>query len=367
MKIAIVVGARPNFIKVAPLITAINKSKKKHKKLSFILIHTGQHFDENMSEIFFEEMKIPKPDYSLNVGSGSHGKQTGEMIIKIEEVLMQEKPDFLVSIGDTNSTLAGALAASKLRIPIGHIEGGLRMYNKDIAEDVNRVLTDHMSALIFVPTVIGKGNLLKEGISPKMIFNYGDIMYDAMLQFNKIADKTSVLSKTLQLKKKGFILATVHRAENTANIDLAKMILDAFVELSKEIDIVLPMHPRTSKLLAEHNLLDHYAKHIKIIPPIGYLDMLAMEKNAKLVVTDSGGVQKEAFFQKTPCVILFDTPWTELLDLGWNVVVHPKSTKYIVKNIQKALQSKGGKNATPYGKGNTSELILDKIIAYLKK
>jgi UDP-GlcNAc3NAcA epimerase len=365
MKLCIVVGARPNFIKAAPLITAINKYRKKHKKLSFFIIHTGQHFDDNMSEIFFREMKIPKPDYNLNVGSGHHGKQTGEMLIGLEEVLLKEKPDLLISIGDTNSTLAGALTAAKLHIPVAHVEGGLRMNDKSIAEDLNRLLIDHMSSLIFVPSKSSKENLLRESIPAEAIFNYGDIMYDAMLQFDKIAEKKSKLMQELKLKKKDFILATIHRAENTSGIELVTTILDAFVILAKEHKIVLPMHPRTRKILEQHKLLAHYAEHLTIIPPIGYLDMLVMEKNAKLVVTDSGGVQKEAFFQGTPCVIMFTTPWTELIDLKWNTVAHPRSVQYLVKNIKAAIGRKG-KNSFPYGKGNTADLVVERIITYLK-
>jgi UDP-GlcNAc3NAcA epimerase len=367
MKLCIVVGARPNFIKVAPLITAITQYRKKDKSLSFFMIHTGQHYDENMSDVFFKEMGIPKPKYSLNIGSGSHGKQTGEMLGKIEEILLQEKPDMMVSIGDTNSTLAGALAAAKLNIPVSHIEAGLRLHDRNNAEEVNRVLTDHLASLNFVPTKAGKEFLLNEGFKSNVVFHYGDIMYDAALQFSAIADKKSKILKTLGLKHKEFLLATVHRAENTATIAHTRTILDAFVELSKSIKVVLPIHPRTKNLLVQHNLLDEYAKSIQIIEPLGYLDMLVMEKNAKLIVTDSGGVQKEAFFQGTPCIYLFtNTPWPELVTLGWNTVVPPKSTAFIVKNVKEVLAKKKGKSGAPYGKGNSAELMLEKMVSFVK-
>ncbi len=366
IKLCIVVGARPNFIKAAPIITAIKKYRKEYKELTFFLIHTGQHYDENMSDVFFKEMGIPKPDFQLSIGSGNHGKQTGEMIEKIEEILLKEKPDLLVSIGDTNSTLSGALAAAKLHIPIAHVEAGLRLFNKNIPEEVNRLLTDHLSALLFVPTKLGKDNLLKEGMKNNTVFQYGDIMYDATLQFDKVAEKKSKVLKTLGLKKDEFILVTVHRAENTAHIDQLKTILDSFVEVSANHKIVMPIHPRTKNLLKEHNLLDHYSAHIQVTDPLGYMDMLVMEKNARLIVTDSGGVQKEAFFQQTPCVTLFEnTAWVELVDLGWNNIVPPKSTKFITKNIMDVLKKKKGKAGSPYGKGNAAELMVERIITFL--
>ena len=367
IKLCIVVGARPNFIKAAPIITAIKKYRKDHKDLNYFLIHTGQHYDENMSDVFFKEMGIPEPHYQLSIGSGNHGKQTGEMIGQIEEILLKENPDMLISIGDTNSTLAGAVAASKLHIPIAHIEAGLRLFNKHIPEEVNRLLTDHLSSLLFVPTKLAKENLIKEGMKPSTILQYGDIMYDATLQFDKIAEKKSKILKTLNLEKDGFILVTVHRAENTAHIDHLKIILDSFVELSAQHKVVMPIHPRTKNLLNEHKLLEEYAKHIQVVDPLGYMDMLVMEKNAKLIVTDSGGVQKEAFFQETPCVTLFEnTAWVELVELGWNTIVPPISTKLITKSILKVLKKKTkGKKGSPYGKGDSAELMLGKIVAFL--
>lgn len=370
MKLCIVVGARPNFIKAAPLVTAIKKFQKKHKDLSYFILHTGQHFDVNMSDVFFNEMGIPKPDYQLSVDMGTtHGKQTGEMMIKLEEVMIAEKPDMVISIGDTNSTLAGALAAAKLNIPVAHVEAGLRMYNKNLAEDVNRVVTDHMSTLLFAPSDVGKRNLQREGFPKSAICQYGDTMYDALIQFDKIAEKNATVFKNLKLKKKDFVLVTMHRVENTYSIERARIILDAFVELSKEIKMVLPLHPRTRNLLKEHQLFDYYAEHLTITDPIGYLDMLVLEKNAKLVITDSGGVQKEAFYQKTPCVFLFDdtTSWKELVEMGWMTEIIPKSTPQVLKGLKKALHAKPGKKGNPYGKGNAAELIIGKIVSHLKK
>jgi UDP-GlcNAc3NAcA epimerase len=370
MRLCIVVGARPNFIKAAPLVTAIKKYQKKHKDLSFFILHTGQHFDVNMSDVFFNEMGIPMPEFQLNIDSGTtHGKQTGEMLIKVEEVLMNQQPDMVISVGDTNSTLAGALAAGKLNIPIAHVEAGLRMYNKNLAEDVNRVVTDHMSTLLFPPSDVGKKNLLREGFPKQAVWQYGCVMYDALRQFEKIAEKTSKVFKESGLKKKEFVLVTMHRIENTFSVERARIILDALVTIAKDIKVILPLHPRTRNMLKEHDLFDYYAEHLMIIDPIGFLDMLVLEKNAKLVVTDSGGVQKEAFFQRTPCVFLFDdkTSWTELVELGWLTEVVPKSKDYVVKQIKKALSAKPGKKGNPYGKGNASELIIGKIISHLKK
>jgi UDP-GlcNAc3NAcA epimerase len=367
MRLCIVVGARPNFIKAAPLVTAIKKYQKKHKGLSYFILHTGQHFDINMSDVFFNEMKIPKPDYQLDVKDGAtHGRQTGEMLMKVEEVLMSEKPDMVISIGDTNSTLAGALAAAKLSIPIAHVEAGLRMYNKTLAEDVNRVVTDHMSTLLFAPSAVGKKNLEREGFPKGAVWQYGDVMYDALLQFDKIAEKTAKVFKAQKLKKKEFVLVTMHRVENTYSIERARIILDALVGLAKEIKI---MHPRTRNLLKEHGLYDYYAEHLTIIDPVGYLDMLVLEKHAKLVVTDSGGVQKEAFYQRTPCVFLFDvtTSWQELVEMGWMTEVSPKTTPQVLKSLKQALHAKPGKKGNPYGKGDAAELMIGKIISHLEK
>lgn len=369
MKLCIVVGARPNFIKAAPLVTAIKKFQKKHKDLTYFILHTGQHFDVNMSDVFFDEMKIPRPDYQLDVDMGStHGKQTGEMLIKLEEVMIAEKPDMVISIGDTNSTLAGALAAAKLAIPIAHVEAGLRMYAKHLAEDVNRVVTDHMSTLLFAPSAVGRKNLEREGFPKSAVYEYGDVMYDALLQFDKIADKTAKVYKNLKLKKKDFVLVTMHRIENTYSVERARIILDALVETAKEIKVVLPLHPRTRNMLKQHNLFDYYSEHLILTDPVGYLDMLVLEKHAKLVVTDSGGVQKEAFYQKTPCIFYFDdkTSWKELVELGWMTEVVPKSKEQMFKQIKKALHAGPGKKGNPYGKGNSAELMIGKIIEHLK-
>jgi len=370
MKLCIVVGARPNFIKAAPLVTAIRKFQKKHKKLKYFVLHTGQHFDVNMSDIFFEEMGMSKPDYQLEVDSGStHGRQTGQMLMGVEEVLMKERPDMVISVGDTNSTLAGALAAVKLSIPIAHVEAGLRMFNKSLAEDVNRVATDHMSTLLFPPSAVGVRNLRREGFAKSVIWNYGDVMYDALLQFGKVAEKKATVFKELKLRKKDYVLVTMHRIENTYSVERARIILDALVEISKEMKIVLPLHPRTRNMLKSHDLYDYYSQHLTITEPVGYLDMLVLEKHAKLVVTDSGGVQKEAFYQGTPCVFLFDdkTSWTELVQLGWLTEVVPKSKSYVEKQVRKALHARPGKKANPYGKGNAAELMIGKIISHLSK
>lgn len=311
MKIITVVGARPQFIKAAAVSKVIRKGHKE------ILIHTGQHYDENMSKIFFDELCIPKPDYNLEVGSGNHGFQTGTMMIKLEEIYLREKPDMVLVYGDTNSTLAGALTASKLLIPVVHVEAGLRSFNMAMPEEQNRVLTDHISTLLFAPTETAVNNLNDEGIH-KGIFNVGDVMYDAILFFKKIAEEKSDIIKRLNLSENGYILATIHRAENTNDIAKLKNIMEALSESG--VKIVLPLHPRTKKYIESYGL--HIGDNISVIDPVGYLDMINLEMHAQKIVTDSGGVQKEAFFMKKPCITMREqTEWVETVQNGWNVLV----------------------------------------------
>jgi UDP-GlcNAc3NAcA epimerase len=311
MKAVSVVGARPQFIKAAPVSREL---RKEHKEIS---VHTGQHYDYLMSAIFFNELGIPEPDYNLGVGSASHGRQTGEMLIRIEKALLTEKPDWVLVYGDTNSTLAGALAAAKLHIPVAHVEAGLRSFNREMPEEINRILTDHVSDLLFCPTETAVRNLAREGIT-KGVHNVGDVMYDAVLHNIGIAEQRSHILERLGIEPKAYLLATVHRPQNTDRAESLRSILSAFNALDELI--VFPAHPRTSEAI--ERLGYHLRPNVKLIEPVSYLDMLVLEKNARLILTDSGGVQKEAYFFGVPCVTLREeTEWVETVEAGWNVVV----------------------------------------------
>jgi len=315
MKILTVVGARPQFIKLAPLSKILRENG-----ISEIIVHTGQHYDENMNDLFFKELEIPEPDYNLGIGSGNHGEQTGRMLIEIEKIMLKEKPDLVIVYGDTNSTLAGALAASKLHIKLAHVEAGLRSFNKRMPEEINRVLTDHVSDILFCPTQTAVENLKNEGIT-NGVYLVGDVMFDALLHFSKISDMKSNVLERLNIKPKEYYLATIHRAENTDNYERLKNILTAFSKMDEMV--VFPIHPRTRKMINYYGLDDLLENdNVKVIDPVGYLDMLKLEKNAKAILTDSGGVQKEAFWLKVPCITLRDeTEWVETVNLGWNRLV----------------------------------------------
>lgn len=325
MKVITVVGARPQFIKAAPV------SKALRKNYDEILIHTGQHYDDNMSKIFFEELAIPVPDYNLHIGSGGHGKMTGEMLSKLEEIYIKEKPDCVLVYGDTNSTLAGALAASKLLIPVVHVEAGLRSFNKAMPEEQNRILTDNLSKLLLVPTEDALKNLSSEGIKSG-VHNVGDVMYDAVLMFKERAKSKENLLVELGCEKGEYILTTIHRAENTNDIKRLENIIQALNECGETI--ILPLHPRTKKFISDYGL--EFNDNIKVIDPIGYLEMLMLEANSKKIVTDSGGVQKEAYFMDKPCVTMRDeTEWVETVEVGWNIVVGTNKDKILdaIKNF----------------------------------
>lgn len=356
-KILTVIGARPQFVKAA----AVSVCMKNHEYLKEILVHTGQHYDEGMSQIFFNELSIPKPDYNLNIGSGSHGVQTGKMLEEIEKVLLKDKPDMVLVYGDTNSTLAGALSAAKLHIPVAHVEAGLRSFNKKMPEEINRVLTDHVAEILFIPNDVARKNLINEGIPENKIVQSGDVMYDIALRFGEIAEKKSTILEDLKLGDVPYVLVTIHRAENTDDVNNIKMIVDGISRVSKDIKVVFPIHPRTKKTLENIGNLEQFSKDVLIINPVGYLDMLILEKNASSIVTDSGGVQKEAFFYKVPCITLREeTEWTELVDLGWNRIVKPDNSDNIYSGIKNAI-GKEGKNGQPYGDGKASEIIVDFI------
>lgn len=315
MKVATIIGARPQFIKAA----VVSRAFREHpKNIQDIIVHTGQHYDTNMSDVFFDELDIPYPDYNLGIGGGTHGQNTGRMIEMIEEVIIQEKPDLLIVYGDTDSTLAGALAAVKLHVTVAHVEAGLRSFNRRMPEEINRVLVDHASDLLFTPTSTAIKNLESEGISRETICHVGDVMYDAALYYSKKAENKSRIFNKLELESKKYVLATVHRAENTDSVDKLRGIFDGLGSL--DMPVILPLHPRTAKALYSHRLT--LPKNIMAIDPVGYLDMVMLEKHAFIIATDSGGVQKEAYFHRVPCVTLRDeTEWIELVDAGWNVLV----------------------------------------------
>lgn len=309
MKIATVVGARPQFIKAASVSRVLRRDHQE------ILIHTGQHYDTNMSDIFFDELHIPRPDFHLGIGSGRHGAQTGAILEKVEEVLIQETPDALLVYGDTNSTLAGALAASKLHIPVIHIEAGLRSFNRRMPEEINRILTDHLSGWLSCPTETAVKNLSAEGIT-EGVSQDGDVMYDAFLYNLELAKEKSNILHTQGLGPKSYILCTIHRAENTDDPARLTQILKALSKIS--LPVVLPLHPRTRKIVHELGLTS-LLNRINVIEPVGYLDMITLEANTLKLVTDSGGVQKEAYFAGVPCITMRDeTEWVETVDVGWN-------------------------------------------------
>ncbi|MFA0823681.1 MAG: non-hydrolyzing UDP-N-acetylglucosamine 2-epimerase [Methanomethylovorans sp.] len=313
MKILSIIGARPQFIKCAPL------SRKLRQNHEEILLHTGQHYDSNMSDVFFRELDIPEPDYNLGIGSGLHGEQTGRMLFEIEKLLIKEQPDFVLVYGDTNSTLAGALAASKLNIKVAHVEAGLRSFDRTMPEEVNRIITDHLSNLLFCPTDAAVINLKKEGITSG-VYNTGDVMVDALnYNLNISKEKSSILTD-LKLEKKQYLVATLHRPANTNNCKNLSSIVDALC--NSRWPIVFPMHPRTKKYLKEYGLWNKLCENVKVISPVGYLDMLSLMANSKKILTDSGGVQKEAYMLDVPCITMREnTEWVETVEDGWNVLV----------------------------------------------
>ena len=365
MKLITIIGARPQFIKAAPFSEVFRQNNTE------ILVHTGQHYDTNMSDIFFDELSIPKPDYHLGVGSGSHGKQTGAMLAGIEEIILNEKPDGVLVYGDTNSTLAGALAASKLHVPVYHVEAGLRSYNLRMPEEQNRLLTDHISTLRLCPTQTAVENLKKEGIITGVL-NVGDIMYDSVLRNIGLATSKYHDGAWLQeiirdngpmpaLVEKGYYLATIHRAENTDDPSRLTTIFKALRQLNKPV--LLPLHPRTKKLVENLNL---DLSNIHIIQPVGYLLMLYLTASAAMVVTDSGGLQKEAYFLKTPCTTLRDqTEWVETLENAWNVL-SPIDESAIIAHVHRELTCLAHPQPLLFGEGNAAQKICDALMSVVK-
>jgi len=408
MKTIHIVGARPQFIKMAAVSRAVAKYNQEHgsdKLIQELIVHTGQHYDYELSKIVFDELHIPKPDYNLGVGSANHGEQTGEMLKRVEQVLLKERPDVVLVYGDTNSTLAGALTAAKLHIPVTHVEAGLRSFNRRMPEEINRVLADHVSTILFCPTETAVRNLKREGFSNieqdgslvpieaskiglkcspdnPLVINVGDVMFDSVLYNLKLAEQRSTILDQLHLKPNepnglnkpnepnelmDYALATVHRAENADDPARVKAIFKALSEIAAKVPVVTPLHPRTRKAL-HRSFSDHELRtmnsRLTIIKPVSYLDMLLLEKNAKLILTDSGGVQKEAFVLKLPCITLREeTEWVETVEAGWNVLVGANKD-----NILRAVEHfNSRKRAEPqvglYGDGRASQRIAEVIVS----
>lgn len=357
MKIMTVIGARPQFVKAAILSQQFRQLNRRRQVVDEVLVHTGQHYDYNMSSIFFDELEMLPPDYNLGVQRKGHGAMTGEMLERLEELMVSERPDRVLVYGDTNSTLAGALAAAKLGITLAHVEAGLRSYNRSMPEEINRVLTDHCSDLLFAPTQQAVTNLKHEGFAENNILLSGDVMYDAALYYGQKAVTNSRILETHGLQPSNYILSTIHRAENTGSFDRVGWIMDALARLSQEITVIMPLHPATRSVLQDcrPDILDNLG--IRLIEPQGYLDMLMLEKNARAIVTDSGGIQKEAFFYRVPCVtVRTETEWTELVELGWNRLLEPAPGMDMLRVIDAAINTPG-KNGEPYGNGNSCEYI----------
>lgn len=352
-KIVTIVGARPQFIKAA----AVSREILKHPgKIEEVMVHTGQHYDSNMSQVFFDDLEIPAPRYNLEVSGGGHGAMTGRMLEGIEQILLNEKPDWVLIYGDTNSTLAGALAAAKLHIPVAHVEAGLRSFNMRMPEEVNRILADRVSTLLLCPTQVAIENLAREGVVED-VHNVGDVMYDVALYYRERAKTQSKVLQAHGLQEKGFALATCHRAENTDDPARLEGIVSALAEIAVEMPVVLPLHPRTRKLLQQFGL-EHHLGALIVVDPLPFLDMVALEQAAKVILTDSGGVQKEAFFYQVPCITMRDeTEWVETVKLGWNRLVGASRETILEAYAAMATHTpKAG--GEPYGDGRAAERIL---------
>ena len=358
-KIVTIVGARPQFIKAA----TVSRAFKKHGKASEVIVHTGQHYDANMSDVFFSSMGIPTPDYNLEIGGGSHGAMTGQQLEGIEKVLLEQKPDHVLVYGDTNSTLAGALAAAKLDIPVAHVESGLRSYNRKMPEEINRVLTDHVSTTLFVPSNRAIANLKEEGISGNHVINVGDVMYDAALQYAKTADQETDIIQRLGLEAGHFRLCTCHRQENVDDPERLAAMFEAFRTLADEMPLVLPIHPRTRKLVEATGRYKEMTQGITIIEPVGFFEIIVLMRDAQLVLTDSGGLQKEAYFHGTPVVVLRDeTEWMELVELNWATLVTPQSSEAVLAACKKVQLLEGDVTSKPYGDGTAAEKIVSHLL-----
>jgi UDP-GlcNAc3NAcA epimerase len=395
-KVMTIVGARPQFIKAATVFRAIaghNKKGPDSRRIAHLILHTGQHYDPNLSQIFFEELEIAPPDYNLGIGSESHGVQTGRMLEAIEGVLQSENPDFVVTYGDTNSTLAGALAASKLHIPAAHVEAGLRSYNRQMPEEINRLVADELCNILFCPTATAVANLKLEGIpssrtqnpgcrniNSQSVYQVGDVMYDSILFYRELAQRNSCIMETLGIRKDNYCLATLHRAENTDHPERLRNILYALASIAADgTEVIVPLHPRTQSAIHRHHIsvVQESGNKIRLhfIEPVGYLDMLQLEANAKAIFTDSGGVQKEAFCLRVPCITLRDeTEWIETVFTGWNTLAGASYEKILTGFRSIAAWSRQHspfENATAeetqsaYGDGHAAEKITNILLEYL--
>lgn len=364
MKIVTVVGARPQFVKAATVSRAIraHNGKRSGNEIIEVMIHTGQHFDGNMSQVFFDELDIPRPAYNLEISGGTHGLMTGRMLEHIECVLMDEKPDWVLIYGDTNSTLAGALAASKLHIPVAHVEAGLRSFNMRMPEEINRILSDRISTLLFCPTEQAVQNLKSEGVK-KGVLKVGDVMYDASLFYRELGQKKSTIMNHYSLVPKEFVLATCHRAENTDDVVRMSGIVDGLALLAQQTRVIFPLHPRTRGVLLASGLLEKLGA-VEIVEPVSFIEMVQLEAAAKVIVTDSGGVQKEAYFFAVPCITMRDeTEWVETVALGANVLVGADCDAMLDAYMRLERHSGWNANQDVYGDGHASELIIRHLLA----
>ena len=352
MKIVTVVGARPQFIKAATVSRVIAQTAG----VDEVLVHTGQHYDDNMSDVFFREMDIPSAQHRLGIGSMSHGAQTGRMLEAIETILLAERPAWVLVYGDTNSTMAGALAAAKLHIPVAHVEAGLRSFNRAMPEEINRIVTDHVSTLLFAPTETAVQHLAHDGIRGAHVVQAGDVMYDAALYYADRAAKLPTMS-TLGLKPKAYCLSTIHRAENTDDPARLEGILRGLAQVAQRMPVVVPLHPRTRHRLAT-SAMAQWLQPLQVLDPVGYFDMINLEKNAAVIATDSGGVQKEAYFYGVPCVTLRDeTEWVELVEAGWNQLVSAHDAQAVAAAVAAAVGRRGAAGSL-YGDGHAAKKIV---------
>lgn len=357
MKVLTIIGARPQFVKAAVVSNAL-----RHNGINEFLVHTGQHFDENMSKIFFEEMGISEPQANLGISGGTHGLMTGEMLIEVEKLILEQRPDWVLVYGDTNSTLAGSLAASKQNIPCAHVEAGLRSDNRKMPEEINRIVTDHTSDLLFAPTEVANQRLLSEGISEEKIVRTGDVMLDAALTFGKVTQEKSTIIKDLALEEQPFALCTLHRAENVDRLTTLEWIVEELNQVSKSINLVLPLHPRTRSKLEQFSLFEKLSSNVVLIEPVGFLDVLSLQQSSSIIITDSGGMQKEAFFQKKPCVtIRSETEWIELLRGGHNRLAIPLVDS-IRQKVDDALDASLDWSIELYGDGQSSQTIAKALL-----
>jgi len=363
IKIVTVVGARPQFIKAATVSRVIRSNHG--GEIDEILLHTGQHYDENMSQVFFDELDIPRPKFNLEISRGGHGAMTGRMLEAIEKVLLSEKPDWVLIYGDTNSTLAGALAAVKLHIPLAHVEAGLRSLNMRMPEEINRILADRVSTLLFCPTELAVVNLRREGIE-KGVYKVGDVMYDASLFYRRLAMEKSQVLKRLSLESEAYALVTCHRAENTDDPLRLSGIAEGLRAVANEMRVVFPLHPRTRKALEAYGLMKVLAhESIILIEPVPFLDMVRLEEAASVIITDSGGVQKEAYFFEVPCITMRDeTEWVETVECGWNCLVRPEAVAILsaVNESREGRCAKAVESGSLYGDGRAAHAVVEHLL-----